>query len=196
MNSPEATQKIRLSRHYLGQAALNMLIYPDDTARIDRNIDRASEFARQYHELPDHERNPEDWQRLIAEGKAIRCHRANLDRLTTYLFGESSAESQSLRPAGEEPTDPVLRWLPTDDGLGAIAQHRETVYTVHAAGNPRGWRFGIGDGTTTGWFDERFANEEQAREAAQQHLDQQLADEATVARTELDRPAPHQDEAF
>lgn len=132
-----------------------MLIRPDDVADIHQNLDQAAGFARQYSNLPESEQDHESRRKLIADGQALRSR----------LEGIAQESNCTVQDEG------VLVWRPTGDRLGATATHGETVYVVHAAGNPRHWRCGIGDGANTEWFEARFANEDLAKAAAQQHLD-------------------------
>ena len=211
MSTTDPHDLIRRSRHYLGQAALNMLIYPEDLGKIDRNIERAVEFAMQFRRTFDNTVMPEEWKRLTDEGRQIKAQRAQID---SYVAPATPAPADNSQPAAQtvqtsapaattshlnldaltkpaesddgddfddedddddQPPGDInagLAWEPTSDNLGSIAQHGNTVYTVHTTGNPRSWAWGIGDGLQTDWQDERFPSEDLARNAATLHLTQ------------------------
>ena len=201
MSTNDAHDLIRRSRHYLGQAALNMLIYPEDLGKIDRNIERAVEFAMQFRRTFDNSVMPDEWQRLTDEGRTIKLQRAQIDSsvapataplesVAPETPARNPAPAQEPEPEPEQPTvtedadplasaDSALLWEPTSDNMGSIAQHGDTFYTVHTIGNPRAWAWGIGDGHQTTWQEARFPNEELARDAAYQHYHQSLQEPTT-----------------
>ena len=201
MSTNDAHDLIRRSRHYLGQAALNMLIYPEDLGKIDRNIERAVEFAMQFRRTFDNSVMPDEWKRLTDEGRTIKLQRAQIDSSVAHATAPLESippETLAQNPAATqepedepEPTavaeaadplasaDSALLWEPTSDNMGSIAQHGDTVYTVHTIGNPRAWAWGIGDGYQTTWQEARFPTEELARDAAEHHCHQSLQEPTT-----------------
>lgn len=201
MNAPDPMRLINASRHYLGQAALNILLHPDDLARIDHDIEQATQCAKQFRASYHESVMPEEWQRLTNEGRLIKALRAQFHAPTelsdkqqhpnssvapTHLAKPAPANMPTSTAPAEEPhTDGnILCWSPTSDHLGYIAQHGDTVYTIHTIGRPKSWTWGVGDGSQTAWQQDRFPSEELARNAAQHHLDQ-----ATNAQTE-NKPTP------
>ena len=174
---------INASRHYLGQAALNILLHPDDLARIDRDIEQATEYAKQFRASRHKSVMPEEWQRLTNEGRLIKAHRARIDA-SIELYNKQHhpnnpvAPTQLAKPAPTSPEEElqsdgnILAWRPTSDHLGYIAQHGDTIYTIHTIGRPKSWTWGIGDGGQTEWQQDRFPSVELAKNAAQHHLDQ------------------------
>ena len=157
----EPRPTLNLIRYHIGQAALNILIRPDDAPSIDRELDRAARIARAYARESDCQEPPERLRRLIADGHVLRSihDRHNL------VPAEPHQELQEEHP--EESDDGNLVWVPTTDGYGYTATRGETVYVVHTAGPKPMWRCGVGDGSITEWLDQRFHDEESARSAAQ-----------------------------
>ena len=156
---PEQQPSLRLIRHHLGQAALNILIHPDDAPAIHRELDQAARRAQEYASQPKHEQDLELLAAIIAEGRALRS-----------IQDEQVPSSYQNNPGPPE-TGP-LDWRPTPDRCGSTATRGHTVYVVHAAGRKPVWRCGIGDGISTEWFDRRFDDAEAACAAAQRHCDE------------------------
>ncbi len=190
MSTNDPHDLIRRSRHYLGQAALNMLIYPEDLGKIDRNIERAVEFAKQFRNSFDNSVMPDEWQRLTNEGRIIKLQRAQIDSSVAAVPPLQSvvpvippqAAATEPEPPGTDPASPdeaTSIWEPTPDNLGYVALLGDTVYTVHTTGNPRAWAWGIGDGYQTEWQEARFPTEELARNAVIQHYNESTQDSTT-----------------
>ena len=183
MTTPDPMRLINASRHYLGQAALNILLHPDDLAQIDRDIEQATECAKQFRSSYHNAVMPEEWHHLTNEGKLIKAHRAQIDASMELCNKQQHPDNPVApthlgHPAPTSQTEElqtdenILAWRPTTDHFGYIARHGDTVYTIHTIGHPTSWAWGVGDGGKTAWQQDRFPSEELAKKAAQHHLDQ------------------------
>ena len=168
LEETEPKPTLSLIRYHMGQAALNILIRPDDAPAIEHELDLAARITQAYTHRPDCHEATEQIQQIVADGHTLR----SIQNRRNNIPSSSQEEPQ------EEPDDSSLVWIPTTDGYGYTATKGETIYVVHTAGPRSLWRCGVGDGATTEWLDRQFPDDESARGAAQA-----LSDAATSSET-------------